>query len=165
MRSSRNRLTWRTLRDCSERPFLWASSSSSTTIGRNTSCSSKRNIAVGSCMSTFVSSTKSRRCAWLFAGSRSPLAAPEGEGSERLRRFKNFLHVAGHSHAAPFALQYALSIDQKCAAIDTHVLAPVEGLFPDDVEQPAHFLVFVRQQVERQFFLLTKLVVRFKRIA
>src|SRR3954464_12550181 len=131
-------------------------------MGRNTSCSSKRNIAVGSCMSTFVSSTKSRRCAWLFAGSRSPFAAPEGEGSERLRRFKNFLHVAGHLHAAPFALKYALSIDQKSTAIDTHVLAPVEGLFTDDVEQPANLLVFVRQQLERQVFPGPKLIVRFE---
>src|SRR5262245_6049695 len=165
MRSSRKRLTWRTLRDCSDRPFLCASSSSSTTIGRNTSCSSNRNIAVGSCMSTFVSSTKSRRWLALFAGSRSPLAAPEGEGSERLRRFKNFLHMAGHFHAAPFALQYALGIDQKSAAIDTHVFAPVEGFLADDVEQLADLFIFVRQQVERQFFLLTKLGVRFKRVA
>ena len=50
------RLTWRALRAVSDVPFFAASSSSSTVIGRNTSCSSKRNSAVGSCISTFVSS-------------------------------------------------------------------------------------------------------------
>ena len=49
--------TWRALRDVSEVPFLAASSSSSTVIGMNTSCSSNRNNAVGSCMSTLVSRT------------------------------------------------------------------------------------------------------------
>ena len=34
IRSSRKRLTWRTLREASDRPFLLASSSSSTTMGR-----------------------------------------------------------------------------------------------------------------------------------
>ena len=59
--SSRKRLTWRTLRADSDRPFLPASSSSSTPIGRKMSCSSKRNMAAGSCISTFVSSTNARR--------------------------------------------------------------------------------------------------------
>ena len=51
------RLTWRALRLASEVPFLPLSSSSMTCIGRKTSCSSNRNSAVGSCISTFVSST------------------------------------------------------------------------------------------------------------
>ena len=62
--SSRNRLTWRTLRAGSDRPFLPASSSSSTVIGMKMSCSAKRKIAVGSCIKTFVSRTKILR--WVF---------------------------------------------------------------------------------------------------
>src|SRR5574344_365430 len=38
-------------------PFLWLSNSSSTTMGRKMSCSSKRNRLLGSCSSTLVSST------------------------------------------------------------------------------------------------------------
>src|SRR5258708_25864375 len=57
--SSRNRLAWRALRAISEMPLLLLSSSSSVMIGRNTSCSSKRNRLVGSCISTLVSRTKS----------------------------------------------------------------------------------------------------------
>src|SRR5258706_6120858 len=57
--SSRKRLACRALRATSLMPFLLSSSSSSVTIGRNTSCSSKRKRLVGSCISTLVSSTKS----------------------------------------------------------------------------------------------------------
>ena len=39
-------------------PFLWLSSSSSVIRGKNTSCSSKRNNDVGSCINTLVSRTK-----------------------------------------------------------------------------------------------------------
>jgi len=55
--SLKKRLTWRALRATSDEPFLAWSSSSSTVIGTNTSCSSKRNSEVGSCMSTLVSRT------------------------------------------------------------------------------------------------------------
>ena len=51
--------TCRALRATSLMPFLCASSSSSVIIGRKMSCSSKRNGLVGSCSSTFVSSTNS----------------------------------------------------------------------------------------------------------
>src|SRR5262245_32923172 len=125
MISSRKRLTWRTLRDCSERPFLCASSSSSTTMGRKMSCSSKRKIAVGSCMSTFVSSTKRRRPT---AGLTCELTrvAPAGEGSERLRRFKNFLHVARDLHSAPFLAEHPIRIDEERAWVYSNVLDAVE---------------------------------------
>src|ERR1700756_3152459 len=90
--SSRKRLTWRTLREASESPFLCASSSSSTTIGRYTSCSSKRKIAVGSCINTLVSSTNNRRPERErgFTSRDSPEAAV-GPGSETPRCFKCFL--------------------------------------------------------------------------
>src|SRR5579863_1870638 len=113
--SSRKRLTWRTLRAASDRPFLWASSSSSTTIGRNTSCSSKRKIAVGSCISTLVSSTNNRRPVRdrSLACRDSPEAAI-GPGSATPRCFKDFLHVTGHLHVAPLALQASGAIQQEC---------------------------------------------------
>ncbi|MPN03498.1 hypothetical protein SDC9_150728 [bioreactor metagenome] len=58
-RESSVRLTWRPLRATSVMPFLWLSSSSSTTMGRKMSCSSKRNRLLGSCSSTLVSRTNS----------------------------------------------------------------------------------------------------------
>src|SRR5688500_7481954 len=148
--SSRKRLTWRTLRDASERPFLWASSSSSTTIGRYTSCSSKRKIAVGSCMSTFVSITKRRRWVAGRATARSspaevPTALPE---SERLRRFKYFLRVTVHFHFPPLAPQHSAAVDEKRAAHDAEHFATIHVLFVYDVEQPAQILFLIGQELE-----------------
>src|SRR4051812_47613203 len=85
--SSRKRLAWRALRETSLMPFLWSSSSSRTTIGRNTSCSSKRKRLVGAGMSTVVSSTKNLVTADLGARadpSRSRLRCmgTSGAGSE-----------------------------------------------------------------------------------
>src|SRR5260221_652401 len=83
--SSRKRLACRALRATSLMPFLWSSSSSSVTIGRNTSCSSKRKRLVGSCISTFVSSTKSLVAAVFFCGrgpSRSRLRCMGTSGGE-----------------------------------------------------------------------------------
>src|SRR5258705_11919132 len=74
--SSRKRLAWRAFLATSLMPFLWSSSSSSVTIGRNTSCSSKRNRLVGACLRTLVSSTKSLGAAdalWLRGPSLSRL--------------------------------------------------------------------------------------------
>src|SRR5690348_7953597 len=146
--SSRNRLTWRTLRLASDKPFLWASSSSRTVIGRYTSCSSNRKIEVGSCMSTFVSSTKSLRPSrGLVFMSRGWLAAAEfGPGSERLRRFKYFLRVTGDLHLAPLVPQHAFAIQQERAALDTKVLFTVKALLFDDIEELAKLLVWIAQQ-------------------
>src|SRR3954470_265896 len=57
--SSRKRLAWRALRETSDMPFLLLSSSSRVEMGRKISCSSKRNMLVGSCIRTLVSSTNS----------------------------------------------------------------------------------------------------------
>ena len=83
--SSRKRLAWRALRATSLMPFLWSSSSSSVTMGRKTSCSSKRKRLVGSCMRTLVSSTKSLVAAALGARgvvSRSRLRCMGASGFE-----------------------------------------------------------------------------------
>ena len=139
MISSRKRLTWRTLRDCSERPFLCASSSSSTTIGRKMSCSSKRKIAVGSCISTFVSSTNRRR----VRRGLDSLAASLRAWRRPVRDQRDFAASStsstwpGTLHAAPFPAQHALGVDEESAAIDSHVLAAVQALFLDHVEQLA----------------------------
>src|ERR1700733_3407788 len=112
------------------------------------SCSSKRNIEVGSCISTLVSRTKRRRVA-RPAPAVPVMDVPEASGgccSERLRRFKYFLHVSVHFHLAPFAPQDARGIDQERAAFDAHVLAPVQGLFLDHAKQPTSLLVGVGQQ-------------------
>src|SRR6185503_17379923 len=141
--SSRKRLTWRTLRAASDKPFLPASSSSSTIIGMKMSCSSKRKIAVGSCINTLVSSTKIRR--WcrsrevvrprLVSGS-----SPLGMTLERLRCFEHCVRVAGDFHLAPLLPQHAAAVDQERAALDSHVLATVHALLLPDVEQLAHLL-------------------------
>src|SRR5690606_21313592 len=92
--ASSERLTCRALRETSDMPFLWLSSSSSVIIGRNTSCSAKRNRLLGSCISTLVSRTNSfgigaacrrgsrRAVAALRAGGvRAGASAPPAAGS------------------------------------------------------------------------------------
>src|ERR1700744_5134914 len=112
------------------------------------SCSSKRNIEVGSCISTLVSRTNRRRMA-RPAPAVPVTEAPGASGgccSERLRRFKYFLHVSVYLHLAPFAPQYTRRVDEERAALDSHVLAPVHGLFLDHIKQPADLLVGIGQQ-------------------
>src|ERR1700693_1835230 len=118
------------------------------------SCSSKRKIAVGSCMSTLVSSTYSRRVAMLAAFT-----------SQRLRRFEHFQCVTLDLDAAPLPAQHALGVDQKCAALDAQHFASVQVFFPDDVEQPAHLLVGVGQQGERITHLVAEFLVRGEAVA
>src|SRR5688572_4985213 len=139
--SSRKRLTWRALRDTSDVPFLAASSSSSTTIGMNKSCSSKRNRLVGSCISTFVSRTKI--FFFMRAGTRTG-ASPAllgggkaGRGSEGFRRLEDFLGVALDLHRAPFARELAGGVEQERAAVHAHVFLAVHALFADHVERLA----------------------------
>src|SRR5580658_9947565 len=115
------------------------------------SCSSKRNIEVGSCISTLVSSTKRRRAA---------LSAPAGCRSERLRRFKYFLHVSVDLHLAPFAAQDACGVEQEGAAFDTHVFASIQGFFLDHIKLPADLLSGIGQQRVGQLFLQAELLVR-----
>ena len=93
-------------------PFLWLSSSSSVIIGRNTSCSSKRNSDIGSCISTLVSSTKSlagpvplRRCAGL--GRVRPGAWPQGRRAGPVAaRARRRQHATGAARSARPAQQF-----------------------------------------------------------
>src|SRR5690606_38945610 len=129
------------------------------------SCSSNRKMAVGSCISTLVSSTNRRRWLWATGFGAAPALAAAGPGSERLRRFKHFLRVPVHFHLAPLAPQDALGVDEERAAFDTHELAPVETLLADDVEQAAELAVFVRQELEGQPFLRLEFLVRGETVA
>src|SRR5260370_20930118 len=114
-------------------------------------------------MSTFVSSTNSRRPsrALAFRSRESPGAdvvrAFAGPGSERLRCFKYFLRVAGYFHLAPLAPQDASAIQQKRAALDAEVLPAVETFLMDDIEQLADALILVGEQREWQLLLLRSL--------
>src|SRR5580658_1700911 len=149
--SSRKRLTWRTLREASDRPFLCASSSSSTTIGRYTSCSSKRKMAVGSCMSTLVSSMNRRLPVRdrPFISRDSPEAAV-GPGSETLRCFKHFLRVTGDLHLAPFLPHPSGAIQQEGATFHPQVLSAVQAFLFDDIKEFADFFVRVGEQRKGQ---------------
>src|SRR5688572_15115235 len=127
------------------------------------SCSSKRKIAVGSCINTLVSSTKMRRCLRsrdVVRPRRVSGSSPLGMTSERLRGCEYFVRVARHFHLAPLLPQHSAAVDQERAALDTHVLAAVHALLLPDSEQLAHFLVLVGEQVEREFHLVLELLVR-----
>src|SRR5277367_1164834 len=101
------------------------------------SCSSNRKMAVGSCISTFVSSTNRRRPSRdLTFMSRGSLegAAPE-PGSERLRRFKYFLRVTRDFHLAPLLSERALTVQEEGAALDAKIFLTVKTLLFDDIEE------------------------------
>src|SRR6188768_2526066 len=115
------------------------------------SCSSKRKMAAGSCISTFVSSTYRRRC-----------ASPAGSVAEG---FEDFLGMACNLHLAPFVAQNTGTVDQERAAFDTHVLAAVQAFLADDVEEPAELLLHITQQMEGQGFLVAKFVVGLEAVA
>src|SRR6185312_7955224 len=112
------------------------------------SCSSKRKMAVGSCINTFVSGTNSRRpsraLAFMSRDSRE-VAAP-GPGSERLRRFKHYLRVATDFHLAALVSQYALAVEQEGTALDTQKLPAIQTLLFDDIKELTDLFVRVTQQ-------------------
>src|SRR5437879_720861 len=122
--SSRNRLAWRALRAIAEIPLLLSSSSSSVMIGRNTSCSSKRNRLVGSCISTLVSRTKSfvADCRDSVRGRREGTdlrEAPAGGcRSDGFNKIEHLLGMARNLDPAPFAPDNALAVQHDGAATD-----------------------------------------------
>ena len=61
---------------------------------------------------------------------------------------------------SPFAAKFSTLVYEKRTALHAHEFSAVQGLFLDDVETPAEFLVRVRQQVERELLLFPKFVVR-----
>src|SRR6266852_9952294 len=130
--SSRNRLAWRALRAISEIPLLLLSSSSRVMIGRKTSCSSKRDRLVGSCISTLVSRTKSfvvdgRDARGRRAGTdlREASAAESACCSDGFNKIEHLLRVTGNFDSAPLAPEYAVAIEHEGAALDAPYLFPV----------------------------------------
>src|SRR5688572_14327005 len=156
--SSRKRLTCRTFRADSERPFLPASSSSRTPIGRKMSCSSKRKIAAGSCIRTFVSSTNARR---------APLAVRDliMPASKRARRFEDLRRVAGDADPAPFIAHDAPGVDEESAAFDAHHFPAVHVLLLPDAELRRDRVVLVRAELERELHLFAEAAVRLEGVA
>src|SRR6185312_8444971 len=108
-------------------------------------------MAVGSCINTLVSSTNRRRPS--RGRARVSACALAGPGSERLRCFKHFLRVSRNLHLAPFLPQHAFGVEEEGAALDAEILAAIEALLPDDIEQLAGLLLLVREQEEGQRLL------------
>src|SRR5581483_2456365 len=115
-------------------------------------------MEVGSCMSTLVSSTNRRRSPRAFALG-SPAVAEAGPGSERLRRFKYFLRVAGNLHLAPFAPQDPGTVQQKSAALDPEILPAVQALFVNDIECLAERFLLIGEQRKGQLLLVGEAIV------
>src|SRR5258706_4551312 len=108
------------------------------------SCSSKRNRLVGSCISTFVSSTKSFESRFLM-GWRHLCAMGEWEGgedsalasvrsassgrsagrSEGFNKVEYLLCVSRHLDPAPFAREGSILVDDERAALDSTYLPAV----------------------------------------
>src|SRR6266852_7141080 len=173
--SSRKRLACRALRDTSERPRLCWSSSSSVAIGRNTSCSSKRNRLVGSCISTLVSRTNS-----FVAGCRDSVRgrrvgtdlreAPAGGTeptcrSDGFNKIEHLLSMTGDLDPAPFALENAVAVEHEGASLDSADLLAVHVLHLHHPELFADLFVFVRQQLEGKAHLGLEILVRLEAVA
>src|SRR4051812_26835217 len=189
--SSRKRLVWRALRAASDMPVLCASSSSSVTIGRNRSCSSKRNRLVGSCMRTLVSTTKSFvvevfRAGGAERGDFRAIAVESvaesvggesvsGVSEERVEsndgpsgffnKIQYLLRVTGYFHTAPLPADGAVTVQHEGAALDAAHLPAVHVLHLDDAEKAAGLLFLVREEFERKAHLGLEVLVGFQAVA
>jgi len=67
--------------------------------------------------------------------------------------------VIRNPYLAPLYLQYPFRAYQKRTAFDAHYLATVHVFFAYDVKLPAQGFIFVRQQVERKFMLVSEILV------
>src|SRR5260221_2539709 len=168
--SSRKRLAWRALRAISEMPFLLLSSSSRVMIGRKTSCSSKRNRLVGSCIRTLVSRTKSfvadcdlvRREGTDLRGAS---AAKPVCCSDCFNKIEHLLGVTGDLDSAPFAPEDAVAVEHESAPLDPPHLFAVHVLHLHDPELAADFLGLVRKQLEGKSHLGLEILVRLETVA
>src|SRR6266571_4794224 len=171
--SSRKRLAWRALRAISEMPLLLLSSSSSVMIGRKTSCSSKRNRLVGSCISTLVSRTKSfaADCRVRVRREGTDLREASAAGAEPaccsdgFNKIEHLLGVTGNLDSAPFAPENAVAVEHKGAAFDAADLLAVHVLHLHHAELLADLFVFVRQQLERKAHFGLEILVRLQAVS
>src|SRR5437764_1126575 len=154
-------------------PFLLLSSSSRIAIGMNTSCSSKRKRLVGSCMSTFVSSTKSLveegKRATLDAGLRWIMNLPDVViYSSRLQCFDEFEHLlrmSGDFHAAPLAPHGAVGADHEGTAFDPAHFFTIHVFHLDDTEKLARDFFRVGEKLEGEAHLGLEAFVRLQAVA
>src|SRR5712692_1662645 len=172
--SSRKRLAWRALRAISEMPFLLLSSSSRVMIGRKTSCSSKRNRLVGSCINTLVSRTKSfaTDCRDSVRGRREGTDLREASAgadpiccSDGFNKIEHLLGVTGNLDSAPFAPENAVAVEHEGAALDPAYLLAVHVFHLHDPELAADFLGLVRKQLEGKAHLGLEIFVRPETVA
>src|SRR6266853_2528887 len=173
--SSRNRLAWRALRAISEMPLLLLSSSSSVMIGRNTSCSSKRNRLVGSCISTLVSRTKSfvADCRDSVRGRRAgtDLREASAGGTEPtccsggFNKIEDLLSMTGNLDPAPFAPENAVAVEHEGAPLDSAHPPAVHVFHLHDLELGADLLGLVREQLEGKAHLDLEILVRLEAVA
>src|SRR5690625_2256087 len=159
--SPMKRLTWRTLRDTSDRPFLARSSSSSTIMGKKMLCSAKRNSAVGSCISTLVSRMY-RRGRSAMGGAPGDVLGQSGQLAHGL---EHVFDVAGHAHLAPFTHQPAVFVEQEGAALYAAHLAAEHVFVLHDAKLVAKNFIWVGNERERKVVLFGKALVAFERIA
>src|ERR1700688_4178529 len=117
-------------------------------------------MAVGSCISTLVSSTNRRRAARGAASRVISLPAAAGPGSERLRRFKDFLRVTRDLDLAPFAPQHAGAIQKERTAHDTEVFAAVHALLVNHVEELADLRVLIGEELIGKLLARLEFLVR-----
>src|SRR5438477_7808041 len=171
--SSGNRLAWSAVRATSEMPLWLLSSSSSVMIGRNTSCSSKRNRLVGYCINTLVSRTKgfvadvgdSARGRWERTDLREASAAEPGCRSDGFNKIEHLLGMAWNLDPAPFAPEDALAVEHEGAALDAPHLFPVQVLHLHHAELIADPFAFVGQQLEGKAHLGLEILVRLDAVA
>src|SRR5712671_1482015 len=168
--SSRKRLAWRALRAISEIPLLLLSSSSRVMIGRNTSCSSKRNRLVGSCIRTLVSRTKSfvADCDLVRREGtdlREASAAESACWSAGFNKIEHLLGVARNLDSAPLAPENAVAVEHEGAALDAPYLFPVKVLHFHPPELAADFLGLVGKQLEGKSHLGLEILVRLETVA
>src|SRR5687768_14012419 len=116
------------------------------------SCSSKRNTAAGSCISTFVSRTNARRVP--LAGRFFSIA------SEPPGRLEHLGRMALDAHLAPLAADDPFRVDQERAALDAHHLAAVHVLLLPGPEQGGEGMALVGAERERELHLVPELPVR-----
>src|SRR5439155_1913819 len=140
-------------------------------LGRNTSCYSKRNRLVGSCISTLVSRTKSfvADCRDSVRGRREGTdlrEAPAGGcGSDGFNKIEHLLGMAWNLDPAPFAPENAVAVEHEGAAFDAAYFFPVQVLHLHHAELIADRFVFVRKQLERKAHFGLEILVRLQAVS
>ena len=70
---------------------------------------------------------------------------------ERLDRVEYLLCMALYLNLAPLMSKLASLVDHECAALDAHEFSAVQRFLMDHVELGAQLLIWVGQQIKREF--------------